>query len=125
MAHQLFPSDERGHLEPKEIVRRLRAEFEYVEADADAGTEHVADMINQFKRMNAPAEIIDAHRVMLGKAISVVVSDREDFDDDYLTFTAMPDSDLFIGYSSGRHENEAAPLLERTCRILRYRAGSV
>ena len=122
MAHRLSPITEGAYLEPEEIVRRLRAEFEFVEADADAGTEHVADMLKQFQRMNAPSEIIEAHRAMLGKAIRVVVSDREDFEDDYLTFTAMPNGDPFISYSPGEHEDAAAPLLERACKILRYRA---
>jgi hypothetical protein len=80
-------------------------------------------MVKQFQRMNAPPHIIEAHRAMLGNAISVVVSDREDFDEDYLTFTAMPNCNLFIGYSSGQHEASAAPLLERACEILRYRAN--
>ena len=125
MAHRLSPITEGEYLEPKEIVRRLRAEFEFVEADADAGTEVVADMIKQFQRMKAPQEMIEAHRAMLGKAIRIVVSDREDFEDDYLTFTAMPNGDPFIGYSSGEHEDAAAPLLERACKILRYRAELV
>jgi hypothetical protein len=125
MAHRLFPINEAERLEPKEVVRRLRAEFEFVEADPDAGTEVVADMIKQFQRMQVPQEVIDEHRAMLGKAIRIVVSDREDFDDDYLTFTAMPGGYPFIGYSSRQHEDAAAPLLERTCKILRYRAELV
>ena len=114
-----------AYLEPTEIVRRLRAEFGFVEADADAGTEVVADMIKQFQRMNAPQEMIDAHRAMLGKAIHVVVSDREDFENDYLAFTAMPGGDPFISYSSSQHEDAAAPLLDRACKMLRYRAELV
>src|SRR4051794_29649398 len=125
VAHRLSPITEGAYLEPQEIVRRLRAEFEFVEADDDAGKEVVADMIKQFQRMKAPQEMIDAHRAMLGKAIRIVVSDREDFEDDYLTFTAMPNGDPFIGYSSGQHEDAAAPLLERACKILRYSAELV
>ena len=125
MAHRLSPITEGAYLEPTEIVRRLRAEFEFVEADADAATEVVADMIKQFKRMKAPQEIIDAHLAMLGKAIRIVVADREDFEDDYLAFTSMPNGDPFIGYSSGQHEDAAAPLLERACKILRYSAELV
>lgn len=125
MAHRLFPNTERAPLEPKEIVRRLRAEFDFVEADADAGTEVVADMILQFQRMQVPPEVIEEHRAMLGKAIRIVVSDREDFDDDYLTFTAMPGDYPLIGYSSRQHEDAAAPLVERVCKILQYRAELV
>lgn len=125
MAHRLYPITEGGYLEPQEIVRRLRAEFDFVEADPDAGTEHVVDMIKQFQRMEMPQEVIDEHRAMLGKAISIIVSDREDFEDDYFSFTAMPGGYPFIGYSSLHHEEAAAPLVERACKILRYRAELV
>ena len=122
MAHRLSPVTDGNYLEPKEIVRRMRAEFNYVQADADAGTEVVADMLKQFERMKAPITIIEAHRAMLGKSISIEVYDREDYEYDYLTFTAMPKNDLLIGYSSLQHEEAAAPLLERVCKILRYQA---
>lgn len=125
MAHRLLPITDGGHLDPMEIVQRLRAEFDFVEADASAGTDNVARMIEQFQRMNAPPAIIDAHRAALGRAIRIVVSDREDFGDDYFTFTAIPGGDPFIGYSSRQHEEAAAPLLERACKILRYRAELV
>jgi hypothetical protein len=125
VAHRLSPIAKGEYLGPTEIVRRLRAEFEFVEADADAGTEVVADMIKQFQRMKRPQEMIDGYRAMRGKAIRIVVSDRENFDDDYLAFTAMPNGDPFIGCSSGQHEDAAAPLLERACKILQYRAELV
>jgi hypothetical protein len=124
MAHRLYPI-EGEPIEPREIVRRLRAEFDFVKADADAGSEVVANMITQFQRMNAPRETIAEHRAMLGSAIHIVVSDRENFGDDYLSFTAMPGGYPFIGYSSREHEDSAAPLLERACKILRYRAELV
>ena len=122
MAHRLMPEAGGDHLTPTEIVRRLRMEFTFIHADADAGTEHVADMIAQFKRMNAPKEVIDRFQAMLGKSFNVMVSDRDDFEDDYLSFTAMPDEPPFISYCSGPHETAAAPLRLRLCCILRYRA---
>ncbi|HEY7117597.1 MAG TPA: hypothetical protein VH475_13495 [Tepidisphaeraceae bacterium] len=125
MAHRLFPITEGAYLAPKEIVRRLRAEFDFVETDADAGTEHVEGMLAQFQRMNAPPAVIEAHRAALGKAVRIVVSDREDYDDDYLAFTTWPNNDPLVGYSSRQHEGAAAPLLERACKILRYRAELV
>lgn len=125
MAHRLPPVTEGGYLEPTEIVRRLRSEFNFVEADAGAGTEHVARMLEQFRRMNAPPEVIEAHHAMLGRSIRITVSDRDDFEDDYLAFTATPTGDPFVSYSSGEREDAAAPLLERACKILRYRAELV
>jgi hypothetical protein len=125
MAHRLYPIKDGENLEPEEIVRRLRAEFDFVDADREAGMEHVANMLKQFQRMNAPPPIIDAHRAMLGKAIRVIISDREDFEDDYLTFTAMPNEYPFVSYSSRQHEDAAALLLERACKILGYEAELV
>ncbi|MCE9589611.1 MAG: hypothetical protein K8S99_03710 [Planctomycetes bacterium] len=122
MAHRLFPIADGAYLEPKEIVRRLKAEFQFVEADASAGTEVVADMIKQFEKMKAPQAIIDVNRKMLGKAIRVVVSDRSNFINDYICFTAMPGGAPFIGYSSKQHEEAAAPLVERVCMILHYKS---
>lgn len=39
VAHELLPIDEGKFLSPKEVVRRLRAEFDYVDADSEAGTD--------------------------------------------------------------------------------------
>ena len=122
MAHRLNPIGENPLLEPPEIVRRLRLEFGFVEAYTDVGTDHVLTMIRQFERMKAPTEIIEAHRSMVGRSIRIVVSDRAEFDLDYLVFTAMPNTYPFIGYGSRKHEDAAAPLLERVCKILRYEA---
>ena len=122
MSHRLVPISENEPLEPGEIVRLLRSEFKMVIADSEAGNEHVLGMIRQFERMNAPAEIIEAHRAMLGRAIRIVIADRMDCDLDYVVFTAMAKDYPLVGYSSGKHEHAAAPLLERACKVLKYKA---
>ena len=125
LAHRLFPITPDAYLEPADIVRRLRAEFDHVEADADEGTSHILGMMEQFRRMNFPQAVIDAHRDMLGKAISITVADRPDFDNDYVRFTAMPATAPLVGYSGAAHEAAAGPLLRRVCGILRYTAELV
>jgi hypothetical protein len=120
LAHRLFPIIAGEYLQPAEIVRRLQAEFDFIDADVDGGTDVILGMIEQFKRMKVPQTVIDEHREMLGKAIRIVVSDREDCGDEYVTFTAMPATGLLIGYHSGQHEDAAAPLLKRVCSALGY-----
>jgi hypothetical protein len=134
MGHTLFPIVEGEYIQPEEVVRRLRVEFEYVDADAEKGMSYLLGMIDRFEKMkpelaqmyksanfDMPTHI-RALRSMLGKAIYIVVSDRADFQNDYIRFVAMPDTAPLIGYSSGEHENAAAPLLKRLCSVLGYRA---
>jgi hypothetical protein len=42
---KLFPSEERGALPVADVIRRLRDEFVVVNADPEAGQDHVAGMI--------------------------------------------------------------------------------
>lgn len=121
MAHRLEPLDGSSYLPPSEVVRLLEGEFAVVEADAAAGAEHVAAMIRQFERMRAPAAVIDEHLEMQATAIHLVVADDPHPGDEYLSFAAMPGQGLFVGYSSGQHEETAEPLLERCCRALGYK----
>lgn len=120
MAHRLDPPDDVEPLDPCEVVRRLHAEFSHVEADAQGGAEHVAGMIRQFERMSAPPAVIEEHRRLLPRAIRIVIADVPDFGDAYLSFTALPDQGLFIGYHSARHEHASAALLERCAQVLGY-----
>lgn len=137
MGHTLFPAVEGHYLQPDEIVRRLQAEFKYVEADIEAGTAHVQEMLGQFERMtpamvemyksvnlDVPTHILSL-RGMLGKAVAIVVSDRPKFENDYIHFVAMPETAPLIGYKSGDHEDAAAPLLRRICAVLGYDAEVV
>ena len=59
MAHRLDPLEGEPYLSLAEVVRRLKSEFGFVQADAEAGAEHVAATIRQFERMNFPAAVID------------------------------------------------------------------
>lgn len=125
MAHRLEPPVGQPYLPPGEIVHRLEGEFAFVQADAEAGVNHVAAMIRQFERMNAPQAVIEEHRQLQAAAVHLVISDAADFVDDYLSFAALPRQGLFIGYHSKQHEDAASPLLERCCRVLGYEAHLV
>jgi hypothetical protein len=125
MAHRLEPRAGEPYLPPGEIVYRLEGEFAFVEADAEAGANHVAAMIRQFERMNAPPALIEEHRQLQPATIHLVIADAPQFVDEYLSFAALPGQGLLIGYHSRQHQDAAAPLLERCCRVLGYEAHLV
>jgi hypothetical protein len=100
----------------------MRAEFECVAADVGAGTDHIIGMIDRFQKMPNAEHLVERYKKMIDKAIKVCVSDRESFDEDHISFTTMPDEPIFIGFSGRSHEAAAAPLIDRACRILNYRA---
>src|SRR5579871_310996 len=120
MAHRLDPPEAAEALDPAEVVRRLRAEFFHVEADASRGAEHVAAMIRQFERMSVPPSVVEEHRRLLPSAIRIVVADAPDFGDAYLCFTALLGRGFLVGYHSARHEQASAALLERRAKVLGY-----
>ena len=120
MAHQMDPPEERAALDPEEIERRLRGKFTYVEADRQAGAEHVAGMIRQFERMPIPDEVIQEHRRLRSSAVRFIIADSPDFGDAYLNFTAIPGHRLFVGYHSAEHERASGPLLRRCAHALGY-----
>jgi hypothetical protein len=119
MAHRLSPKVGQPYLSPSEVVRRLRDEFDFVDADREAGADHVGDMIAQFLRMRAPQEIIEAHRKAQPEAIQISVAD-EPAGEAYLSFVAMPEEGLFIGYHSGGHERATEASLRRCAQALGY-----
>src|SRR4051812_8996384 len=124
MAHRRSPKHGRDYLTPSEVVRRLREEFAIVQADQDAGADHVGDMIAQFLRMRAPREIIEAHRKAQPEAIRVTVADEAE-GKACSSFVAMPDDGLFIGCHSGQREQSTEGLLRRCAEALGYEAEVV
>src|SRR5687767_7047007 len=107
VAHRLDPPSGQPHLPPAEVVRRLEGEFGFVDADADAGAEHVAGMIRQLERMGCPDSVIEECRQRQVPAVRVTVADSPEFTDEYVSFVAMPDEGLFVGYHSAEHEQRA------------------
>jgi hypothetical protein len=122
MGHRLFPIVEGAYLDPEEIAHRLRAEFRFVDSDRSAGTSVIERAIKEFRKSNAPEELLDAMRRQSLKAIRIIVSDRDGFDEDYLEFTVMPGGPPYVPYRSARHVAAAATVLSKVCKVLGYRA---
>lgn len=120
VAHRLDPPSGQPHLPPAEVVRRLEGEFDFVDADADAGAKHMSGMIRQLERMGRPDSQIEEFRQRQVLAVRVTVADSPEFTDEYVSFVAMPGEGLFVGYHSAEHERRAAPLLERCGWALGY-----
>ena len=119
MAHRLSPRADDPYLSPKEVVRRLREEFDFVDADPEAGADHVGDMIVQFLRMGVPDTVVEAHRQVQSAAIRVTIADNL-VDDMELSFVTMPGEGLLVGYYSGEHEEATSELLRCCADALGY-----
>ena len=113
MATRLLPPEDGSKLTAAEICRRIDDEFEYVEFDADEGQDQVGSMIETFVRLRAPKAILDWHVNVRDSAVHVWISDDPSDELAYVTFVAMDDGDVFIGYSSQQHEDRARSIVKR------------
>lgn len=139
MGHRLKPHDGMPYLAPAEVVDRLRDSFGHVDADADAGVDHVGDMIAHFLRMKAgyerwkepppyAAEIdaeIERLEAVRSEAVSVVVTENPADEDTSFSFDVIPGEDIVIGYANARHEQVATPLVLRAAESLNYKAEAL
>jgi hypothetical protein len=117
---KLFPPKGREALPVEEIIERLRDEFKVVDADPDAGQDHVAGMIAATLRFSdaLPGKQERLARLQSVQDAAVYVT----FGDD-LALTAscclMPDSELFFG-APAEVDGPARPLVERAASALNY-----
>jgi hypothetical protein len=119
------------------VVRRVRDEFGYADANREAGADHVGDMIAHYVRVkaryarwkNPPPDAAE-----LDGEISRLEGIRQDaimltFGDDpaseyaYVSLAILPEEPLFIAYCSRQHEEEASPLVRRIASILSYQVA--
>ncbi|PQO31652.1 hypothetical protein [Blastopirellula marina] len=119
MAHILSPPDGAAYLDPEEVFRRLREEFDYTAIDRDEGADVVGEIVAKLVELNAPQEVIDFQRASQDRAIQVVIA-NDATSDDYLQFTVKPNNGIFIGYSSSQHESATRRLVERCAQVLNY-----
>ena len=117
---KLLPPAGRDTLSVKEVVRRLRDEFNVVDVDPDAGHDHVAGMIAAMLRLSdslpgkqdrlAWLQSIqnDAVYVSFGDDLGVVAS-----------CCVQPDSELFFDSHDATY-GPARPLLDRAATALGY-----
>jgi hypothetical protein len=117
---KLYPPEDGEALPVREVLERLRAEFEIVDADADEGQDHVAGMIAATLRFSdaIPGKQERVAWLQSVQGAAVFVS----FGDDLGTLASccvMPDSALFF---DGRDELKgvARPIVERAAAALGY-----
>jgi hypothetical protein len=120
MSHKLEPKDGASFLPPQAAIERLRAEFDYVGADRDAGADHVGQMVAAFLRLNAPEATVQFYAARQGDSFQVEVADDSD-SEIFIRFALIPDVAPLIGYSSAQDEAASRPLVERCARALNYR----
>jgi hypothetical protein len=128
MTHKLSPADRTSYLEPEEVVRRLRQEFEVVDLDPDQGREHVQGMVRRLLKMESGGAVgMDVHIDRLQKArdgtVMVIIADDDRSPDGRLKFAVIPGEPIIVGYWSGRHQRLAEPLLKRCSQVLGYSVG--
>src|SRR5262245_2964556 len=134
MAHRLAPRNGGVFLPPAEVVKRAREEFAYADADAEAGADHVGDMIAHFLRMkagyarwkNPPSDaagldgMIARLEAIRQDAVMLTFGDDPTSEYAYVSSAILPEEPLFIGYCCGQHEDEASPLVRRFAATLQY-----
>lgn len=120
MAHILSPPDGVAFLDPEEVARRLKDEFDYTAIDRDEGADVVGAIVAKLVELDAPQEVIDFQLASQDRALQIVVSD-DSTSDDYLQFTVKPNNGIFIGYFSYDHQQATRPLLERCACALGYK----
>jgi hypothetical protein len=117
---KLFPPEGRDALPVKEVIRRLRDEFDLVDADPDAGQNHVAEMIAATLKFSdslpGKQERLAWLRSVQNDAVYV------SFGDDLglvASCCVKPCSELFFDSPDEIH-GPARPLLERAAKALGY-----
>jgi hypothetical protein len=114
--HLLYPN--KVCHKPEDVARLLRAEFACIRVDTEKADTYIQGLIDALTH----PKFKDAHRKLLGKSLHITVSDRDDFEDDYISFVAMPGVAPGVFYSSEAHRDAAASILERASKVLNYRA---
>ncbi|HEY2909830.1 MAG TPA: hypothetical protein VGI99_06265 [Gemmataceae bacterium] len=117
---KLLPPEGRDALPVKEVLRRLRDEFDVVDCDPDAGQDHVAGMIHATLRFSdsLPGKQEQLAWLQSVQNEAVFIS----FGDDLSLLASCcvkPDSDLFFD-GADEIDGPARPLLERAATALGY-----
>ncbi len=117
---KLFPPEGRDALPVADVIERLRDEFDVVDADPDAGQDHVAGMIAATLRFS---DAVPGKQERLAWFQSVQDSAvYVSFGDDLgvvANCCVMPDSELFFGHGD-EVDGPARPLVDRAAVALGY-----
>lgn len=120
MSHRLEPHPGKPYLDPDEVIDRLRAEFDDVQADRDEGEDGAGDLIAKLLELDAPQAIIDDAIARRDESYRVSIADGMTSEES-LSFLVQRDEGPLIGYSSAEHEKALAPLVARCAAALNYR----
>jgi hypothetical protein len=117
---KLFPPEGRDALAVRDVIRRLRDEFDVVDADPNAGQDHVAGMIAATVRFSdsLPGKQEQLAWLQSVQNDSVYVSFGDNLDL-VASCCVKPDSELFFD-SPDEIPGAARPLVERAASALGY-----
>ncbi len=117
---KLLPPQGRDPLRVEAVVERLRDEFEVVDADPDAGQDHVAGMIAATLRFSnsilGKNERLAWYQSVQDAALYVSFGDELGL---VASCCVMPNSELFFD-SPDEVDGPARPLVERAASALNY-----
>lgn len=123
----LYPEDD-CYLDVEEVIARLKDEFAYVVVDADKGAASIDNAIDYYRSRKQNASDSDEHFDAIIDELKsnrsycrlLILADKEDYGDAYLTTLVEPSKPLFFGFSSAGHEEAAMPMVQRCASILEY-----
>ena len=126
MANHLRPPEGREYLSPKEVVRRAKLAFEYVDASSERGSEMVGDKIVALLRMKSGGHIqVDDSYIthieeVRGQALAIYLAHDQFSEHQFLDTTIVPDEPILIGFSSRQHEDSSKELVVCFAAALEY-----
>lgn len=120
---KLLPPEGGDVLQVADVIRRLKNEFSIVHTDAEAGRDHIADIIAATLRFSdrVPGKQERIAWLLSVQESAVYVS----FGDDLAVSASCcvkPDSELFFG-NPDEVDGPARPLVERAASVLGYRVS--
>jgi hypothetical protein len=129
MAHNKLSPDDDEFLTPMEVIRRLKNEFRFVQADKDKGKADLQERIWYLQELKSEGKNpfgmsidkqIALHEERLDSAVNITFSDDAQFEKGVLNTTLVPDEPIFFGYTSRSHEEACWPLVQRCAKVLGY-----
>lgn len=133
MGHRLTPP-EGSTRSLCDLVNSLREAFPFVQADKEAGSDHIEDMIATFLKIKAgyarrkipPPQAVEIDITiqrlegLRERAAFITVADDEFDDDRCVSFNLVPGEDVLIGYANQTHQDVASAITRRIADVLGY-----
>lgn len=118
------------YLACEETIARCTAKFSYMIVDAGQGEAGVDSIVECYARRRKGAldaddqfdEIAERFCDKRGESYQLLLADREQYGDEYISTLLMPEESVFFAFSSDLHERCARPLVERFAKVVGYTA---